>query len=162
MHQRRVRVSAEAKAQWTSVTVVTAHGALQNTVERIKMQFAAIRTRILSGLCYSHVLFNVPSFRFLLRNFRLKWFCRGERGEASVAQRRARRRGTGEDGGPGGRRRAHQRLQTRTPGFVGRHGCAPSHCDEHPKKMTVAQAANPRSDIHSEVRSLQRQHLTLS
>ena len=31
-------------------------------------------------------------------------------------------------------------------------------CDEHPKKMTVAQAANPRSDVPSEVRLLLRQH----
>ena len=34
-------------------------------------------------------------------------------------------------------------------------------CDEHPKKMTVAQSANPRLDVPSEVRSLQRQHSTL-
>jgi hypothetical protein len=34
-------------------------------------------------------------------------------------------------------------------------------CDEHPKKMTVAQAANPRSDVPSEVRLLLRQHSTL-
>ena len=33
-------------------------------------------------------------------------------------------------------------------------------CDEHPKKMTVAQAANPRLDVPSEVRSLQRQPST--
>ena len=31
-------------------------------------------------------------------------------------------------------------------------------CDEHPKKMTVAQAASPRSDVPSEVRLLLRQH----
>ena len=30
-------------------------------------------------------------------------------------------------------------------------------CDEHPKKMTAAQAANPRSDVPSEVRLLLRQ-----
>jgi hypothetical protein len=34
-------------------------------------------------------------------------------------------------------------------------------CDEHPKKMTKAQIANPRSDVPSEVRSQRRQHLTL-
>ena len=34
-------------------------------------------------------------------------------------------------------------------------------CDEHPKKMTTAQIANPRSDVPSEVRSQRRQHLTL-
>jgi rRNA maturation endonuclease Nob1 len=43
-----VRVSAGAKVLWTTVTVVTDHGALQNTAESIKMQFAAIRIRILS------------------------------------------------------------------------------------------------------------------
>jgi hypothetical protein len=34
-------------------------------------------------------------------------------------------------------------------------------CDEHPKKVTVAQAANPRLYVSSEVGSLQRQHPTL-
>ena len=34
-------------------------------------------------------------------------------------------------------------------------------CDKHPKKMTVAQAVNPMTDVPSEVRSLQRQHSTL-
>ena len=58
MHMRQVRVSAGAKVQWTSVTVVTAQGALQNTMEYVKMQFAAIHIRFLSGLCNSHVLFN--------------------------------------------------------------------------------------------------------
>ena len=38
-----------------AVPVVTAHGALQNTAESIKMQFAAIRIQILSGLCNSRV-----------------------------------------------------------------------------------------------------------
>ena len=76
MHMCWVRVSAGAKVPWTTVTVVTDHGALQNTAESIKMQFAAIRIRILSGLCNSHVLFNVPSFRFFVRNFRFFWFCR--------------------------------------------------------------------------------------
>ncbi len=59
-----------------AVTDVTARGALQNTAESIKMQFAAIRIRILSGLCNSRVSFNVPSFRFFVRNFRFFWFCR--------------------------------------------------------------------------------------
>ncbi len=44
-------------------------------VECVKMQFAAILIRFLSGLCNLHVPFNIPSFRFLLQNFRLKWFC---------------------------------------------------------------------------------------
>ena len=74
MHMCWVRVSAGAKVPWTTVTVVTDHGALQNTAESIKMQFAAIRIRILSGLCNSHVLFNVPSFRFFVRNFRFFGF----------------------------------------------------------------------------------------
>jgi hypothetical protein len=34
-------------------------------------------------------------------------------------------------------------------------------CDEHPKKMTVAQAANPRWDVPSEGRSQWKQHRTL-
>ena len=34
-------------------------------------------------------------------------------------------------------------------------------CDEHPKKITVAQAVNPRSDAPSEVRIILRQHSTL-
>ncbi len=77
-----VCVSAGAKMPWTTVTVVTDHGTLQNTVESTKMQFAAIRIRILSGLCNSHVHFNVPSFRFFVRNFRFFWFCRSRAGRA--------------------------------------------------------------------------------
>jgi hypothetical protein len=34
-------------------------------------------------------------------------------------------------------------------------------CDEHPEKMTVAQAVDPRRDVPSEVQILLRQHLTL-
>jgi hypothetical protein len=34
-------------------------------------------------------------------------------------------------------------------------------CDEHPKKMTVAQAVNPSTDVPSEVRVILRQHSTL-
>ena len=34
-------------------------------------------------------------------------------------------------------------------------------CDEHPKKMTVAQAVNPSTDVPSEVRIILRQHSTL-
>jgi hypothetical protein len=36
-----------------------------------------------------------------------------------------------------------------------------SYVMEHPKKMTVAQAVNPRSDAPSEVRIILRQHSTL-
>ncbi len=43
----------------------------QSTPEHVKMQFTAIHIRFLSGLCYSHVPFNIPSFRFSLQNFRL-------------------------------------------------------------------------------------------
>ncbi len=34
-------------------------------------------------------------------------------------------------------------------------------CDEHPKKMTVARAVNPRMDVPSEVRIILIQHSTL-
>ncbi len=34
-------------------------------------------------------------------------------------------------------------------------------CDEHPKKVTVAQAVNPRMDVPSEVRIILRQNSTL-
>ncbi len=36
MQKPRVRVSAGAKVLWTTVTVVTTHGALQNTTEYLK------------------------------------------------------------------------------------------------------------------------------
>ncbi len=34
-------------------------------------------------------------------------------------------------------------------------------CDEYPKKMTVAQAVNPSTDVPSEVRIILRQHRDL-
>jgi hypothetical protein len=34
-------------------------------------------------------------------------------------------------------------------------------CDEHPKKMTVAQPVNSRTDVPSEMQILLRQHSTL-
>ncbi len=44
---------------------------------------------------------------------------------------------------------------------LGIAGAGHGGCDKHPKKMTVAQAVNPMTDVPSEVRSLQIQHSTL-
>jgi hypothetical protein len=81
-------------------------------------------------------------------------------------------------GGRGGRRPGDAQPQPlaaprAAPGRVGseelRSGAAPcerrlatsSRFDEHPKTSIVAQAATPKSDVPSEVRSLRNQHRTI-